>query len=506
MSVINSIPKKINILGGGTAGWMAASLFHKAWDYKGTEILLIESDVISKIGVGEGSTPSLRLFFNHLGISEQEWMPECNATYKCGISFPGWTSKDDPAYADFPAYIHPFYSQADWKTGNAFMHNARLRRQGFDVPAHPDDYWLQSYLAKHFKGPIASQQLRYEMDYGYHFDSALVGSFLKKRLLNKGLNHLVDTVSDVKLNDSGKISSVITKNNGTQSADIFIDCSGFKRLLIGNKQFKSYENNLLVNRALTFNIKDKEVNNYTHARAMNNGWMWEIPLQERKGCGYVFSDNHTTPDEAHKEIEETIGQSVEIQKDIKFNSGRIDNVWFKNILSTGLSSGFVEPLEATSIHMTVVQINHFIEQYFTETMDIKGKQQEQYNEDIRVIWDDIKDFIQLHYQTPRQDTLFWKDASSATMSDTLKDRLDIWKGRMPRYVDYGRNNFYELGNTLWYQILIGMKILDKNVALEELKSFKLLDYAKELQENSLTINNKYYSSLITNKEYYVSKK
>ena len=215
-----------------------------------------------------------------------------------------------------------------------------------------------------------------------------------------------------------------------------------------------------------------------------------------------FSDNHTTPDEAHKEIEETIGQSVEIQKDIKFNSGRIDNVWFKNILSTGLSSGFVEPLEATSIHMTVVQINHFIEQYFTETMDIKGKQQEQYNEDIRVIWDDIKDFIQLHYQTPRQDTLFWKDASSAPMSDTLKDRLDIWKGRMPRYADYGRNNFYELGNTLWYQILIGMKILDKNVALEELKSFKLLDYAKELQENSLTINNKYYNQLLSNKEFY----
>jgi len=152
--------------------------------------------------------------------------------------------------------------------------------------------------------------------------------------------------------------------------------------------------------------------------------------------------------------------------------------------------------------MTVVQINHFIEQYFTETMDIKGKQQEQYNEDIRVIWDDIKDFIQLHYQTPRQDTLFWKDASSAPMSDTLKDRLDIWKGRMPRYADYGRNNFYELGNTLWYQILIGMKILDKNVALKELEGFQLLDYAKELQENSLAINNKFYNQLLSNKSFY----
>ena len=163
---------------------------------------------------------------------------------------------------------------------------------------------------------------------------------------------------------------------------------------------------------------------------MNNGWIWEIPLQERKGCGYVFSDNHITPDEAKIEIENEIGRKVEIQKDIKFKSGRIQNVWDKNVLSTGLATGFVEPLEATSIHMTIVQVNHFIENYFTHNMNLNGQQQKQYNEDINTIWDDIKDFIRLHYISPRQDTTFWKDVSNTKMSDTLKTKLDIWKGHV----------------------------------------------------------------------------
>ena len=188
-----------------------------------------------------------------------------------------------------------------------------------------------------------------------------------------------------------------------------------------------------------------------------------------------------------------------------FNSGRIKNVWDKNVLSTGLATGFVEPLEATSIHMTVIQINHFIENYFTHEMNF-DTQQKQYNKDINVIWDDIKDFIRLHYISPRQDTNFWKDVSNTKISNTLKDRLDIWKSRMPRYADYGINNFYELGNTLWYQILIGMKILNKDVALKELESFKLLNYAEELYANTMDLNNQYFKNLISNQEYYVPKK
>ena len=178
----------------------------------------------------------------------------------------------------------------------------------------------------------------------YHIDTYKFGQYLKDSLLkNNRVTHIEGIVDEVNKNDKGV--EYLKVNDKNITGDLYIDCSGFKRLLIGNNNFKSYENELLVNRAITFNIKDKIINNYTHARSMNNGWIWEIPLQERKGCGYVFSDNHITPDEAKIEIENEIGRKVEIQKDIKFKSGRIQNVWDKNVLSTGLVTGFVEPLE-----------------------------------------------------------------------------------------------------------------------------------------------------------------
>ena len=152
--------------------------------------------------------------------------------------------------------------------------------------------------------------------------------------------------------------------------------------------------------------------------------------------------------------------------------------------------------------MTIVQVNHFIENYFTHNMNLNGQQQKQYNEDINTIWDDIKDFIRLHYISPRQDTTFWKDVSNAKMSDTLKTKLDIWKGRMPRYADYGRHNFYDLGNTLWYQILLGMNLLDKNIAENELKSFDLYDYAKQCYHLTLDGDKKVFNELISNNKYY----
>lgn len=438
MSVINSQPKKIIIVGGGSAGWMTASLLHKAWADKGTEILLIESDVINKIGVGEGSTPSLRLFFNHLGISEQEWMPECNATYKCGISFPGWTSSDDPVYANFPTYIHPFYSQADWKTGNAFMHNARLRRDGLDVPAHPDDYWLQSYLAKNFKGPIASQPLRDEMDYGYHFDSALVGDFLKKRLLKKGLNYLVDTVHDVTLNNSGDISSVTTKDNGTHSADIFIDCSGFAARLIRQAlkvDFIDYSDCLFNDRAIAIQSPidyAQEIPSQTTSTALSCGWAWKIPLANRYGNGYVYSSKYISDDEAEKELREHIGQSCKDQsaRVIKMRLGRLSQHWHKNVLAVGLSQGFIEPLEATALMLIQHTVESFISSYedmFTNKRETPI-QQDIYNTQLNEVFESIKDYIVAHYRlNSRTDSQYWYDnRENKNNSVRLNALLSAW--------------------------------------------------------------------------------
>ena len=430
----NSQPKKIIILGGGSAGWMAASLIHKAWASKGTEILLIESDVINKIGVGEGSTPSLRLFFKHLGISEKEWMPKCNATYKCGISFPGWTSKTDPAYANSPAYIHPFYSKADWKTGNAFMYNARLRRDGLDVKAHPDDYWVQSYLAKHFKAPIAAQPLRDEMDYGYHFDSALVGNFLKDRLLSHGVKHLIDTVDDVNLDVDGGISSLITKCNGELSADLFLDCTGFAAQLIRkslNVDFVDYSDCLFNDRAIAIQSPidcQQDIPSQTTSTALSCGWAWSIPLSNRYGNGYVYSSKYISDEDAETELREHIGPSSDNSSArlIKMRLGRLTHHWHKNVLAVGLSQGFIEPLEATALMLIQHTVESFIQRY--EDMAISQSalitQQATYNTQLNEVFESIKDYIVAHYRlNSRTDSQYWCDNRENTNNSTRLNAL-----------------------------------------------------------------------------------
>ena len=484
--------KDIVIVGGGTAGWITAlNLLNKTF----CNITVVSSKEIPIIGVGESTTGKLAELIKVSNINEAELLSKTNSTYKLGIKHSNWHTKGESFWSPLGLNI---------TNENNYPHRNYDLYRIFHVA---NELGLENEIISKCMQQSQMPRICY-MDYfhiAYHIDTYKFGQYIKDELLkNNRVKHIEGVVDKVNKNSDGIKSLKV--NNKNITGDLYIDCSGFKRLLIGNKHFKSYEDELLVNRAITFNIKDKILKNYTHAKAMNNGWMWKIPLQERKGCGYVFSDNHITPDNAKIEIENELGHEIEIQKDIKFNSGRIKNVWEGNVISTGLATGFVEPLEATSIHMTVIQINHFIENYFTHEMDFKV-QQKQYNEDINVIWDDIKDFIRLHYISPRQDTSFWKDVSNAKISDSLKDRLDIWKSRMPRYADYGRNNFYDLGNTLWYQILMGMKLLDKNIAKKELEQFGLYDYAKELYENTMNLNNDVINKeTYNNKEFHYHKK
>jgi tryptophan halogenase len=483
---------KIVIVGGGTAGWITAlNLLQKTF----AEITVVSSKDIPIIGVGESTTGKLHELINvsngHIKIDNKDLLKKTNSTYKLGIKHSNWYEKNKSFWSPLGVEI---------KNPNRYPHESYDLYRIYHVAKELQ--FEQNFLSKCMKESKLPFKYFNNFHVAYHIDTYKFGQYIKDKVLESDrVTHIEGKAENLVTNEDGSLD-VIYVNGESVRGDFFIDCSGFKRLLIGNKQFKSYENELLVNRAITFNIKDKMIKNYTHARAMNNGWMWEIPLQDRRGCGYVFSDNHITPDEAKKEIDNEMGCEVEIQKDIKFNSGRIENVWFKNVLSTGLATGFIEPLEATSIHMTIIQINHFIENYYTVKMNIEGKQQEQYNKDILTIWDDIKDFIRLHYITPRQDTLFWKDVSNTKMSDTLKNKLDIWKGRMPRYADYGRHNFYDLGNTLWYQILLGMNILDKDVATDELSGFGLDNYAEECYRLTLEEDSDVFRELMSNNVFY----
>jgi len=427
--------KKLVIVGGGTAGWMAASLFERAWTSQGIDITVIESENIGIIGVGEGSTPSLKQFFRKLGIPESEWMVKCNATYKCGIHFPNWSSgwKDN-------AYFHPFYSDLDWKSGSAFIHNANLRRHSYDVEAHPDYFWLQTKLSQANKSPILSESGNTELDYGYHFDSAKMGEFLKQRAIKRGVIHISDTVVSVETAPSGAINTLHLENTPPVSGDVFLDCTGFHGLLINktlHTPYVDFSDQLLNDRAIAIPSSlpsSEDVPSQTTSSAMSNGWAWSIPLSNRVGNGYVYSSAYLSDDQAEAELRSHIGSNVSQgeARYIKMRLGRVEQHWHKNVLAVGLSQGFIEPLEATAISCIQYTIEHFIdliEEGLHSGIDcLSTAHKARYNSDINAIFDAVKDYITGHYRlNSRTDSQYWIDnRANRNHSDTLTAIIAGW--------------------------------------------------------------------------------
>ena len=494
--------KNIIIVGGGTAGWSTALNFLQKTN--NNKITVISSKELPAIGVGESTTGRFNELIQHkngnVKINEMDFLLKTGSTFKLGILHTNWHTIGE-------SFTSPL--------GDNFNNEKNYPHKGYDyfriyhiAKNLKFNTMIQSQLMLNNKLPffqvnedfpeipefnIKNAKIDFRFNHvAYHLDTFKVGQYIKEKVLeNKRVNYIDDVVVDVEKNEDETLKCLILKSGKKILGDLFVDCSGFQRLLIEKhykNNFISYENELLVNRAMPFHIKNKKntiINNYTHVIAKKFGWMWDIPLQHRKGCGYVYCDKFITPDKAQEEIEKDLKIKIIPQKDIKFKAGRLEKFWCKNVLSTGLSSAFVEPLEATSIHMTVLQINHFIEQYYTENMNFNCENLiEQYNNEMTSVWDDIKDFIVLHYNSPRKDTSFWKEASNEKRkSKRLKKLLNIWENRMPREVDYLgglSNGFYYFGNTLWYQILIGMKILKQDIAKKELESFDLLRYAEEI--------------------------
>ncbi len=232
----------IVIVGGGTAGWMSALILARHFIARGVRITLLESPLVGIIGVGEGSTPWLRGFFDSLGIEESEWMPACHATYKCGIRFEGWSTKPG-----FGSYFHPFASMLDNLTMRQFVHNVDARVNGADLHAHPDRFFIATRLANEHRAPKAQENFPFDIWHGYHFDAVLLGQFLQKKAVERGVRYQVCHVTHATLDAQGAIASVSTREGETIAADLFIDCSGFGGLLIDkalHTPFVSFANNL----------------------------------------------------------------------------------------------------------------------------------------------------------------------------------------------------------------------------------------------------------------------
>lgn len=449
--------KQILIAGGGTAGWMAASLFQHAWPE--SQISVIESAQIGPIGVGEGSTPYLKQFFNTLGIAEHEWMPQCNATYKAGIQFSRWSEKPG-----FEAYFHPFFSPLDIKPGEPFFHNATLQRQGQQANAHPDYYFVNKQIAELGKAPIANKKLGVELDYGYHFDSGLLGRFLKERAIQQGITRIEDTITQVSLTKDGNVSHLATQHHGNLSADLFVDCTGFQSLILQQAlkvEFHSYHASLFNDAAVAIPSPieaNTPIKAQTDSTALKHGWCWQIPLTNRTGNGYVYDSSEITPQEAEQELREYLGLTDHPEvtaKHLKMKVGRASKHWHRNCLAVGLSQGFIEPLEATALMV----VQYTIEQFINAFQQSEQNGEKQFNHNVNQMFEGIRDYIVTHYKiNTRTDTHYWRKCrEQSEISDNLHRLLTSWDSGsdFDGVLSQQKSDLVYLRPS-WYVILAGM--------------------------------------------------
>jgi tryptophan halogenase len=467
--------KKIIIVGGGTAGWLAA--FYILKKNPNYNITVVESSDLGIIGVGEGGTHIIGGFINSkdIDINFKEFMTETEATFKLGFKHENWI-------ANGTHYFNPLDLNASYDT----TIDDRLAWQILkEEPIHkitPLGMFIneQRSVLKEDETGIADTP-----GISYHFNAHKVGKFFKKKVLEQGGNVIDAVVTTVNLDLLGNISSLNLSNGSVVHGDFFIDCSGFKRVLVNEVGAKwvSYKKHLLMNSALPFSLPYEAPvwpEPFSRSYTMSSGWVWEIPTAHRFGCGYVFCDQFLSFEQAHQELEIKLDRKIEPIKQIKFEAGRLDNAWTKNCLSLGLASAFIEPLEATSIHATTIQIKKFVEYFANE-------EQDKYNKEIRELYDEIKDYIVLHYQGGKTDSLFWEYiANNDIATDFVKNIIDISKHRLLKKDDVP-NNADSIGYQAWNQVLAGMGFINKDTALKHLNGKEISNSWQAIQISKMDI-------------------
>jgi len=418
--------RRIAIVGGGSAGWMAAMLLQQAFGTLGARITVLESPTVETIGVGEGSTPWLRGFFEALEIEEAEWMPACHATYKNGIRFAGWSTRPG-----FESYFHPFASMLDNLTLTQFVQHCHARLRGADVPAHPDPYFLATRLAAEQRGPRPDEDFPFEVWHGYHFDAVLLGCFLQRKAVERGVEHRLCHVAEVLRREDGDLQALRTREGEVVEADFFVDCTGFAQLLIGKAlgtPFVSFADNLFNDAAVAIPTPATgALPPETVSTAMRHGWRWEIPLTSRRGNGYVYASAFCSADEAERELRASLGllDDATPARHLKMRIGRVTEHWNRNCLAVGLSQGFIEPLEATALLFIQRTVMGFIDQ---AQADLGPAARARFNERTNAHFEGTRDYIVTHFKTnSRSDTDYWRAcAANGNLSEPLQELYRLW--------------------------------------------------------------------------------
>ncbi|WP_414829246.1 tryptophan halogenase family protein [Alteromonas sp. H39] len=440
----------ILILGGGSAGWMTAAALGKVLDTSKTAVTLVESDDIGTVGVGEATIPQLMLYNDLIGLDEDEFVRETGGTFKLGIQFTDWDKIGSK-------YFHAFGELGKNMEGvHFYQYWLRMQQQG--LAGDLDDYSLasQACLQKKFMRPIdAGNSPLSKIAYAFHFDAGLYARYLRKLAEGWGVKRIEGKVDTVQQHENGDIASVTLENGDALEADFFIDCSGFRALLIEqtlNAGFDDWQHWLPCDRAVTVGTaRNDEPWPFTRAAAQQAGWQWRIPLQHRTGNGHVYSSKFMSDDDALDILKSNLdGDMLGEPRLIKFRTGMRRKSWSHNCLAVGLSSGFMEPLESTSLHLIQVAISKFFS--FFPHQGQSQQDVDEFNRQMCFEYEAIRDFLILHYHaTSRTDTPFWRYCKTMDIPDELQRKMDLFEenGRIFRF-----NN--ELFNDIsWFEVMYG---------------------------------------------------
>ncbi|WP_017930211.1 tryptophan halogenase family protein [Robiginitomaculum antarcticum] len=451
--------KNLVIVGGGTAGWMTAAALSSLLSPDDVSITLVESDQIGTVGVGEATIPDIINFNRLLGIPEAEFMKATEATFKLGIEFVDWGRKGQ-------SYIHPFGDHGVDMNGIDFhQYWLQCHKNGLDNPI--DDYSLCAVAARQNKFSLPDSNPKSVLShirYAYHFDATLYAKFLRKYAQTRGVKRIEGKVEAVSQDaQSGHIETLRLDNGTAVTGDFFFDCTGFRALLLGQKLgvgFMDWSHWLPCDAAQTVaSAHNGPLKSYTRSTAKPAGWQWRIPTQRRTGNGHIYSRAYMSDDEAISILLDGLdGDALGDPRQIRFKTGCRETFWSKNCIALGLSSGFLEPLESTSIYLIQQGISRFISLF--PDAGLPAAVSDEYNRLMREDFEQVRDFLILHYKaTERDDSPFWSYCRTMDVPDTLKRKIELFKaaGRAFRYED-------ELfAKTSWVAVFLGQSIMPQSV-------------------------------------------
>jgi tryptophan halogenase len=476
--------KKFIVAGGGTAGWLTALTVECLVD--DVEVILIESEEIGILGAGEGTVPNIVQLLVLLGISFEDIIKNADGTVKLGINFVNWNGDDS------------FYTHTFGDPESKFTQISRglfYRQIANSGPVQEISFGYHLILNKksNFIFDESSSRLQTQSPFALHFNARKLAAYLRTIAESRGIKRIEGKISTVQSHPNSDIKSLILDDKTEIEGDFFFDCTGFSRLLIGKhfgSEWYSYKDQLPLDTALPFFIphQNKNIKPVTEAIAMKYGWVWKIPVKDRYGCGYVFDSSYIDRDSAIKELEDYFQIPIESPKTFRFNAGCYKEIWKRNCLAVGLSSGFIEPLEATSIWVNNLNLTNFMVNLLYDINDDRVR--EIYNQQCFCRNEEIKDFIHLHYLGKRKDSEFWKTFQDRhPPSSNLAEKIKISNTVGFNWNDQDIVSLIKplVQDTLfptnsWAQVMDGLKLIDKEPYTRLNKIFNIdhqtfLDYA-----------------------------